>query len=95
VRRLVVDRLDHTLLNDLIDNPSAERVVMWIWNELKDFRRLLREEIADPNLAEDLRGYIQSDAAPDLTSSDISQVKLYEIQLWETEDSFVTYRGDL
>ena len=35
VRREVVDRLDHTFINDLIDNPTAEVMAVWIWNALR------------------------------------------------------------
>ncbi len=34
VRPHVVDRLDHTSLNDLLPNPTAEEIALWIWNEL-------------------------------------------------------------
>ncbi len=34
VRERVVSRLDHTYLNDLLENPSAENLSIWIWNEL-------------------------------------------------------------
>jgi 6-pyruvoyltetrahydropterin/6-carboxytetrahydropterin synthase len=34
VRASVVDVLDHQTLNDLIENPTAERIVMWIWERL-------------------------------------------------------------
>ncbi len=34
VRPLVVDRLDHSSLNDLIANPTAEEIALWIWAEL-------------------------------------------------------------
>ena len=34
VRHEVVDRLDHTYVNDLIDNPTAEVMAVWIWNAL-------------------------------------------------------------
>ncbi len=34
VRPRVVERLDHTTLNDLIDNPTAERIALWIWDAL-------------------------------------------------------------
>ncbi|GAC1300113.1 MAG: 6-carboxytetrahydropterin synthase QueD [Vulcanimicrobiaceae bacterium] len=30
----VVDRLDHSTLNDLIDNPTAERIALWIWDAI-------------------------------------------------------------
>jgi len=35
VRREVVDRLDQTYVNDLIDNPTAEVMAVWIWNALR------------------------------------------------------------
>ena len=34
VRAYVVDVLDHQTLNDLIENPTAERIVLWIWDRL-------------------------------------------------------------
>jgi 6-pyruvoyltetrahydropterin/6-carboxytetrahydropterin synthase len=34
VRREVVDRLDHTYVNEKIDNPTAEVMAVWIWNAL-------------------------------------------------------------
>ncbi len=60
VNERVISKLDHSLLNDTIDNPSAENIAIWIWNRLKD----------------------------------ISGAKLYEIKVWETDTSFVTYRAE-
>jgi len=34
VRSYVVDVLDHQTLNDLIENPTAERIVLWVWDRL-------------------------------------------------------------
>ncbi|MBV8283321.1 MAG: 6-carboxytetrahydropterin synthase QueD [Candidatus Eremiobacteraeota bacterium] len=38
IRRIVksaaVDLLDHQTLNDFIENPTAEHIVMWIWRRL-------------------------------------------------------------
>lgn len=34
VHETVVDDLDHATLNDRIDNPTAERIVQWIWERL-------------------------------------------------------------
>jgi len=59
VRREVVDRLDHTYLNDKIDNPTAEILSVWIWNALR----------------EPLSG-------------------LVEVELWETRNCAVVYRGE-
>ena len=31
----VVDALDHQTLNHIIENPTAERIVLWIWQRLE------------------------------------------------------------
>lgn len=33
----VIDRIDHQLLNDIpgLENPTAERIVIWIWEQIK------------------------------------------------------------
>lgn len=36
VKAKVIDVLDHTHLNDTIDNPSAENLAIWIWDKIKD-----------------------------------------------------------
>jgi 6-pyruvoyltetrahydropterin/6-carboxytetrahydropterin synthase len=35
VRHETIDRLDHQTLNDFIENPTAERIIMWIWRRLE------------------------------------------------------------
>mgnify|MGYP001598046069 CR=1 FL=1 len=57
VKEKVLDKFDHHNLNDFFENPTAELVAKFIWDELK------------------------------------SALNLYEVILWETENSFVTYRG--
>ncbi len=32
----VLDRLDHAYLNDVMDQPTAENIALWIWDELDD-----------------------------------------------------------
>ncbi len=34
VRREAIEPLDHSPLNDTIDNPTAERIALWIWERL-------------------------------------------------------------
>ncbi len=34
VRAEIVSVLDHQSLNDFIDNPTSERIVLWIWERL-------------------------------------------------------------
>jgi 6-pyruvoyltetrahydropterin/6-carboxytetrahydropterin synthase len=60
VKEHVIHKLDHTSLNDTIENPSAENTAIWIWAQLKN----------------------------------IQGAKLYEVKLWETPTSFVTYHGE-
>ena len=35
VREHVVEVLDHRTLNDLLDNPTAERIAVWIWERIE------------------------------------------------------------
>lgn len=32
----IIDKLDHTHLNDTMENPSAENLAVWIWDKLKN-----------------------------------------------------------
>ena len=36
VKALVVDKLDHSCLNDLLPNPSAENIAIWVWQQLAE-----------------------------------------------------------
>jgi len=58
VKEKVISKLDHILINDVIAQPTAENICLWIWKQL------------------------------------ISKLELYEIKLYETSDSYVTYRGE-
>ncbi len=35
VNDLVISKLDHSYLNELIENPTAENIAMWIWRQLE------------------------------------------------------------
>jgi len=37
VNSRVVNRLDHTLLNDLVKNPTCENLLTWMWDNLADW----------------------------------------------------------
>jgi 6-pyruvoyltetrahydropterin/6-carboxytetrahydropterin synthase len=58
VREHALDAIDHNDLNQVLDNPTAENVVVWIWERLQ----------------------------PELPG-------LVELQLYETPDCGVIYRG--
>jgi 6-pyruvoyltetrahydropterin/6-carboxytetrahydropterin synthase len=34
VTERIVDRLDHHNLNDFVENPTAENLLLWIWRHL-------------------------------------------------------------
>lgn len=33
-QELVLSKLDHALLNDILPNPSAENICIWVWQQL-------------------------------------------------------------
>jgi 6-pyruvoyltetrahydropterin/6-carboxytetrahydropterin synthase len=35
VRENVVDVLDHKLLNDIVEQPTAENLAIWVWDKLE------------------------------------------------------------
>lgn len=35
VRSEIIDVLDHQTLNERIENPTAEHIIMWIWRKLE------------------------------------------------------------
>ncbi len=39
VEERVIAVLDHTYLNDLIPQPSAENIALWVWDRLEDLPR--------------------------------------------------------
>jgi len=63
VKIQILDILDHSYINDHIEQPTAESIAIWIWKRLEK----------------------------DLNNNNH---KLYEIRVFETENSFATYRGD-
>ncbi|MBD3330316.1 6-carboxytetrahydropterin synthase QueD [Candidatus Peregrinibacteria bacterium] len=36
VKNKVIEKLDHKHLNDILKNPTAEHISIWIWDALKD-----------------------------------------------------------
>lgn len=35
IQENIIEILDHKYLNEIIDNPTAERMVVWIWERLE------------------------------------------------------------
>jgi 6-pyruvoyltetrahydropterin/6-carboxytetrahydropterin synthase len=36
VNERIIDKFDHTYLNDILPQPTAENIAVFVWNELKD-----------------------------------------------------------
>lgn len=47
VNRYVISKLDHQLLNEVVKNPSTERLVIWIWKQLNKIGVLMKSEASD------------------------------------------------
>ncbi len=88
VKEQVLNKYDHRSLNDFFENPSAEVVAQAIWDELKDLPTLLKAEADDPNLPDEIKRLLNGEGAKEVSD----HVRLYEVVLWETPDSFVTIR---
>jgi len=95
VQSKVLDKLDHRVINDVIEIASAENTAIWIWRQLVDLKSHIKEELDDPNLSESIIGYFRERENTDIDISKFSdQIQLVEVRLWETPNSFVTYRGE-
>jgi 6-pyruvoyltetrahydropterin/6-carboxytetrahydropterin synthase len=96
VKKHVLDHLDHHLLNDIMENPSSERLIVWIWDQLKDLQKLLKDELNDPNLGREIQAMFKiADQKSKLGNLEFDNgLKLSELKLWETPSTWVTYRGD-
>lgn len=96
VKKHVLDILDHQVLNDILKNPSAENLVIWIWEQLKDLQNLLHEELNDPNLAKHIKHLLEErdEKSAVLKTKFDRELSLYEVKLWETPNSFITYNGE-
>jgi len=35
IKEKVLDKLDHRNINDTIDNPTAENIAVWIWDQIR------------------------------------------------------------
>jgi len=91
VKERIIEKFDHQSLNDFFENPTAENVVVWIWNELEDLSTLLQAEKDNPNLPEDIKKLLRD---RENASKEVStDVRLHEIELFETETSSVKYNG--
>jgi 6-pyruvoyltetrahydropterin/6-carboxytetrahydropterin synthase len=43
VNKLVVEQLDHRTLNEIVANPTAENMVLWVWDRLSPALQGLEE----------------------------------------------------
>ena len=88
VKKQVLDKLDHQLINDVIEISSCENIVQWIWGQLSDLKSLIQQEMKDPNLPESITKYFQDSPKKNLDTSAFSdEIRLKKVTLWETPTS--------
>jgi len=58
VEQEIIFKVDHSYINDLLKQPTAENMIIWMWDKL------------------------------------IKKLPIYELKLWETPTSFVSYKGE-
>lgn len=87
VQERIIARVDHNSLNDLLKNPSAELLAVWVWDELKNLRKYLVGAIKTTHFDR----YVRTGKITKPVVS--SQIKLAEVRVWETATSCVTYNG--
>lgn len=91
VKEQVLDHFDHRCLNDFFENPTTEIVAQDIWQRLKNLPDLLKAELENPNLPEEIKRLLKDGEG----KKELNQkVHLYEIRLSETPSSMVIYRGE-
>lgn len=94
VQQKVLDKLDHQVINDVIKVATAENVAIWIWDQLVDLKANLQEQFDDPDMPASIIQYYQDQTETKLGSGGFSdKIRLFEVKLWETPTSWVTYRG--
>lgn len=94
VKKQVLEKLDHQVINDVIELASCENITKWIWDQLVDLKSLIQAELDDPNLPESITKYFKDNSSEGMDTSEFSdQVRLHEIELWETPNSFAKYQG--
>jgi 6-pyruvoyltetrahydropterin/6-carboxytetrahydropterin synthase len=52
IKEKIINILDHRYLNEIIKQPTAENIALWIYNELKDDFEKYKVKISEINLWE-------------------------------------------
>jgi len=90
VKEQVINKFDHRCLNDFFDNPTAEIIAKHIWETLENLPELLKAEADDPNMPDELKRLFKEEG---YVKEINQQVRLVEVKLAETDNTFVVYRG--
>jgi 6-pyruvoyltetrahydropterin/6-carboxytetrahydropterin synthase len=88
VKKKVIEKLDHHDLNEILENPSSENLVQWIWDQLSPFEELILQEANHPNLSKAINKYLATPSEE--MHIETFPVKLKKIRLWETKNSYAT-----
>ena len=61
VNKNVIEKLDHQVLDDLVENPTAENITQWIWDRLESEIRGMDVEIVSVKLWEGKDKWVKKD----------------------------------
>jgi 6-pyruvoyltetrahydropterin/6-carboxytetrahydropterin synthase len=90
VKEQIINKFDHRCLNDTFENPTAEIIVKYIWDELVNLPELLKTEANDPNMPDELKRLFKEEG---YVKEINEKVRLVELKLAETDKTYVVYRG--
>lgn len=92
VKDRILSRLDHQNLNDFFENPTAEVIAEWIWDELSPLSEKLIPYRDEANFPSEITSLLADSSELKIDSGGQGMI-LFEVKLWETDTSIVTYRG--
>ena len=61
VNENVVEKLDHSYLNDIIENPTAENIIFWVGEQIKEKLELQNIKLSKIRLYETKNSYAEQD----------------------------------
>jgi 6-pyruvoyltetrahydropterin/6-carboxytetrahydropterin synthase len=92
VQKKILEKLDHHNLNDQFENPTAEHIAQWIFEQLKELPEIAEKEMRTKEYRAKCAEYVDGDLL-EPNPAELKNLKLIEIRLCETQDTCVTVRA--
>ncbi len=94
VRDHALEQLDHRHLNDIVNNPTVENVLIHVWDTLDACLQATNRALEEPQGYRDSRQRVgEGDRAGAATGAPWRGIDLSEITLWETPKSWARIRA--